>query len=102
MRHGRIGPAPVCAALLLLAAAAGGAAAHIKVLKLAVTNPGGEARPAQNVVVAVSALKAIAKDFTAGTAIVTTSDAATLAQDAAVLETTELPSQADDLDGDGK
>ncbi len=90
------------ALLLLLAAAPAGAVSRIKVLKLAVANPGAEARPAQNVVVPVSALKAIAADFTAGTVIVTTSGAATLAQDAAVLETVELPSQADDLDGDGK
>ncbi len=102
MRHRRVAPRWACAALLLLTAAAAGAESHIKVLKLAVTNPGGEARQAQNVVLAVSALKAIAKDFTAGNAIVTTSNAATPAEDAAVLETTELPSQADDLDGDGK
>jgi hypothetical protein len=67
MRHWRVRPTPACAALVLLTAAAGLAESHIKVLKLAVTNPGGEARQAQNVVVAVSALKAIAKDFTAGT-----------------------------------
>jgi unsaturated chondroitin disaccharide hydrolase len=93
---------PSCAAILMLAAMAAGAASHIKVLKLAVTNPGAEARQAQNVVLPVSALKAIAKDFAAGAVIVTTSDAATLAQDAATLATVELPSQADDLDGDGK
>ena len=34
--------------------------------------------------------------------IVTASDAATLEQDARILKTTELPSQTDDLDGDGK
>jgi unsaturated chondroitin disaccharide hydrolase len=78
------------------------AAPRVKVLKVAVTNPGGEARPAQNVVLSVAELKKIAPDFAAGTVIVTTSDAATLDQDAATLQTTELPSQADDLDGDGK
>lgn len=93
---------PLCATLLLTAAMAANAASHIKVLKLAVTNPGAEARSAQNVVLTVASLKAIAKDFAAGSVIVTTSDAGTLAQDAAVWETTELPSQADDLDGDGK
>ncbi|HWC96956.1 MAG TPA: DUF4861 family protein [Candidatus Sulfopaludibacter sp.] len=101
MRFLRVRPLSVCAALLLAAAAAG-AAPHIKVLKLAVTNPSAETRVAQNVVVPVSSLKAIAKDFAAGAVIVTTSDAATLAQDAATLQTTELASQADDLDGDGK
>jgi unsaturated chondroitin disaccharide hydrolase len=78
------------------------AAARIKVIKLAVTNPGSTARTAENIVVAVSALKKIAPDFTAGSAIVTTSDAATLDEDARTVQTVELPSQADDLDGDGK
>ena len=102
MMRPRVRPMSACAVLLMLGFAASGAAPRIKVLKLAVTNPGSEARKAQNVVLPVSALKAIAKDFAAGSVIVTTSGAATLAQDAAVLETTELPSQADDLDGDGK
>jgi len=102
MAHWRVRPTSACAAILLLAAMAAGAASHIKVLKLAVTNPGSAARPAQNIVLTVSALKAIAKDFAAGAVIVTTSDSATLAQDAATLQTVELPSQADDLDGDGK
>ena len=78
------------------------AAPRVKVLKIAVTNPSGEARTAQNVVLSVAELKRIAPDFAAGTVIVTTSGAASLQQDAATLETTELPSQADDLDGDGK
>ena len=78
------------------------AAARIKVLKLAVTNPGAAARTAENIVVPVSALKRIAPDFTAGSAIVTTSDAATLEEDARTDQTVELPSQADDLDGKGK
>ena len=78
----------------LLAAMPAAAASHIQVLKLAVTNPGAEMRAAQNVVVPVSALKAIAKDFAAGNAIVTA--------DVSELQATELPSQADDLDGDGK
>ncbi len=78
------------------------AAPRMKVIKLAVTNPGAAARPAENVAVPVAALKRIASDFSAGSAIVTTSAASTLEQDARTLETTELPSQADDLDGDGK
>src|SRR5208283_1955302 len=78
------------------------AAARIKVLKLAVTNPGATARTAENIVVPVSVLKRIAPDFTAGSAIVTTSDAATLEEDARTDQTVELPSQADDLDGKGK
>jgi unsaturated chondroitin disaccharide hydrolase len=102
MQHVRVRPISSCAAILLLAAIAASAASHIKVLKLAVTNPGAETRLAQNVVLPVSSLKAIARDFAAGAVIITTSDAASLAQDAATLTTVELPSQADDLDGDGK
>lgn len=85
--------------LMTLGAAA---APHTKVIKLAVTNPTANARAAENVTVSLAALKQIAPDFSANSAIVTTSGAATLEQDAKTLETTELPSQADDLDGDGK
>jgi len=88
-------------ALAVLACQAA-AAARIKVLKLAVTNPTADARPAEDIVVPVAALKRVAPDFAAGTAIVTTSGAATLEEDARTLQTVELPSQADDLDGDGK
>src|SRR5438128_621501 len=75
---------------------------RIKVLKLRVTNPTDESRPAENIVISVAALKRIASDFKAGDAIVTTSDAATIEEDARTLQTVELPSQADDLDGDNK
>jgi unsaturated chondroitin disaccharide hydrolase len=83
---------------------AGGAMAapRIKVLKLSVTNPTNESRPAADIVVSVNELKRIAPDFKAGDAIVTTSDASTLEEDARTLQTVELPSQADDLDGDNK
>ena len=82
-------------------AAALPAAAPVKVVKLAVTNPAGVGSAA-NIALRVSDLKRIAPDLAAGNAIVTTSDAATLEQDALTLQTMELPSQADDLDGDGK
>jgi unsaturated chondroitin disaccharide hydrolase len=78
------------------------AAARIKVIKLAVTNPTDQARPQENISVSVAALKRLASDFKAATVVVTTSNAATLDEDARTLETVELPSQADDLDGDGK
>jgi unsaturated chondroitin disaccharide hydrolase len=78
------------------------AESHVKVIKLAVTNPSGQARPAEDIVVPIAALKQIAPDFGAAAAIVTTSAAATLEEDARTLETLELPSEADDLDGDGK
>ncbi|MDT5121497.1 MAG: hypothetical protein QOC96_979 [Acidobacteriota bacterium] len=74
---------------------------RIKVLKLAVTNPTEQLRAHENIIVSVAALKRIAPDFKASAIIVTTSDAVTLDEDARTLETTEVPSQADDLDGDG-
>jgi unsaturated chondroitin disaccharide hydrolase len=83
---------------------AGGATAapRIKVLKLSVTNPANETRAAEDIVVSVNELQRLAPDFKAGDAIVTTSDAATLEEDTRTLQTIELPSQADDLDGDNK
>ncbi len=86
--------------LALLATAC--AAAPIKVLKLAVTNPTAETRAAENIVLSVASLQRIAPDLAAGNVIVTTSDAASLEQDSLTIQTRELPSQADDLDGDGK
>ena len=88
--------------LVVLAPSSVLAAAPVKVIKLSVTNPANEARAAEDVVVSVAELKRIAPDFQAGAVIVTTSKAATLDEDARTLETIELPSQADDLDGDGK
>ncbi|PYT03936.1 MAG: hypothetical protein DMF65_03145, partial [Acidobacteria bacterium] len=89
---------------LLLASAthAAWAAPRVKVLKLAVSNPTDDARERENVVVSVAELKRVAPDFRAGDCVVTTSDAGVLEEDARTLQTTELPSQADDLDGDGK
>src|SRR5437868_13159425 len=78
------------------------AAPRVKVLKLAVSNPTDETRARENVVVGVAELKRVAPDFRAGDCVVTTSDAGVLEEDARTLQTTKLPSQADDLDGDGK
>jgi Domain of unknown function (DUF4861) len=86
----------------LLIAGRAFAAPRVKVLKLSVTNPATETRIAEDIVVNVAELRRIAPDFKAGDVIVTTSDAATLDEDARALQTIELPSQADDLDGDGK
>jgi unsaturated chondroitin disaccharide hydrolase len=86
----------------LIVVPSGLAAPRIKVLKLSVTNPTDEARLHENIVVSVAELKRIAPDFKAGDAIVTTSDAATLDEDGRTMQTIELPSQADDLDGDNK
>ncbi len=88
--------------LLLWGAGAAAATPRVKVVKLAVTNPTDELRLHENIVVNIADLKRIAPDFKAGDAIVTTSDAATIEEDARTIQTTELPSQADDLDGDNK
>ncbi len=99
----RISSVLASVALLLLALLTNlQATPRIKVIKLAVTNPTSQPRPQENIVLSVSELKGRAPDFKAGTVIVTTSDAATLEEDARTLQTLELPSQADDLDGDGK
>ncbi|HKC65596.1 MAG TPA: DUF4861 family protein, partial [Pyrinomonadaceae bacterium] len=88
--------------ILLSATVPARAVPRIKVIKLAVVNPSDQPRTQEDVVISVAELKRIAPDFRAGDVIVTTSDAATLEEDARTLSTTELPSQADDLDGDGK
>src|SRR5262249_29632662 len=77
-------------------------APHLKVLKVSITNSTDQLRPSEDIVLSVAALKRIAPDFKAGDAIVTTSNASTLEEDARTLQTIELPSQADDLDGDNK
>jgi unsaturated chondroitin disaccharide hydrolase len=78
------------------------ATSRIKVIKLSVTNPTSDNRNAENVVVNVADLRRIAPDFKSAAVIITTSDAATVDEDARTLQTTELASQADDLDGDLK
>jgi len=75
-------------------------APHIKTLKLALTNPADESRAHENVVVSVAELRRVAPDFRAFACVVTTTDASTLEEDARTLQATELPSQADDTDGD--
>lgn len=77
-------------------------AQEIKNIKLAVTNPSAEARAAADVAIPIEEIKKAAPDFKPGAVIVTATDASTLEQDAEVLETEELPSQVDDLNGDGK
>src|SRR5579871_1165104 len=89
-------------AMLVALGSALHAAPRIKVIKIAVTNPSATARPAENVVLRVAGLVEIAPDFKAGSAIVTATNAATLEYDARTMQTVELPSQADDLRGDGK
>ena len=77
-------------------------AQQIKNLKVAVSNPSSTARSASDIVIPIAGIRKVAPDFKPGALIVTVSDASTLEEDAAVLQTKELPSQVDDLDGDGK
>ncbi|HET6891908.1 MAG TPA: DUF4861 family protein, partial [Pyrinomonadaceae bacterium] len=78
------------------------AAPRIKVIKLSVTNPTADVRPAENIVVSVAELRRIAPDFKPAAVIVTTSNASTIEEDTNTPQTIELPSQVDDLDGDRK
>jgi unsaturated chondroitin disaccharide hydrolase len=90
-----------CALIVALAAAALYAAPRIQRIQLSIANPAPIART-ENVVLTVAQLKRIDPGFNAANAIVVATDAANLADDARVMQAAELPSQADDLDGDGK
>src|SRR6202162_5269921 len=75
---------------------------QIKNIKIAVSNPSDRAQKAADIVIPVAQIRKVAPGFTPGAMIVTASDASTLEEDPSALQTEELPSQADDLDGDGK
>ena len=90
-----------CLLPILFACPAWGAQ-RIKNIKVAVSNPSSTARSAADIVIPIAEIRKVAPDFKPGALIVTMSDASTLEEDAAVLQTEELPSQVDDLDGDGK
>jgi unsaturated chondroitin disaccharide hydrolase len=75
---------------------------RVQVLKLALTNPRAVANPAEDVVIRIADLKRVAPDLAGQSLLVTTTDTSTLAADRAQLATRELPSQVDDVDGDGK
>ena len=75
---------------------------QIKTIKVSISNPSSVARSAADVAIPISEILKAAPDFKPGAAIVTASDASTLDEDAAALQTQELPSQVDDLNGDGK
>jgi unsaturated chondroitin disaccharide hydrolase len=88
--------------LLILLAGPPCRAQQIKNIKVVVSNPSSTARSAADIVIPIAEIRKVAPDFKPGALIVTLSDASTLEEDAAVLRTEELPSQVDDLDGDGK
>src|ERR1700722_2576621 len=91
----------LCLLPILFAGPAWGAQ-RIKNIKVAVSNPSSTARSAADVVIPIAEIRKVAPDFKPGALIVTVSDRSTLEEEAAVLETEELPSQVDDVDGDGK
>ena len=68
---------------------------HIKCVKIAVENATGDARPASDIVIPIAELRKVAPDFQPGAVIVTATDATTVEEDAAVIQTEELPSQVD-------
>jgi len=92
--------AVLCASLLLCTRAQAGP--HLQAIKVSVTNPSSEERLREPIVIPISALRQIAPDLRAGSLVVTMTHASDLQQDAATLQTTEIPSQVDDLDDDGK
>jgi unsaturated chondroitin disaccharide hydrolase len=75
---------------------------HLKGIKVAVTNPSAVDRRAEPIVIPISELRKIAPDLRAGTLIVTVTRTASLEQDAATIQASEIPSQVDDLDNDGQ
>jgi unsaturated chondroitin disaccharide hydrolase len=77
-------------------------APQIQSIKVAISNPGDHARKAADMVLAIAEIRKVAPDFTPGATIVTATDASTVEQDASAMQTEELPSQVDDLDGDGQ
>src|ERR1700688_2767436 len=76
------------------------AAPQIKNIKIAISNPSDHPRPVSDIVIPIVQIRKIAPDFTPGAMIVTASDASTLEQDGSVMQTEQLPSQVDDLEGD--
>jgi unsaturated chondroitin disaccharide hydrolase len=87
--------------VFLAATSAANAEPRVRTLKLRVTNPTGEARAAEPIVVSVAELKKVAPDFAAFPIVVTHTKATTIEEDAAVVRAEETASQVDDLDGNG-
>lgn len=86
----------------LLLGRAAHAASHLQNIKVAVTNPSSDERKGEPVVISIPELRKIAPDLRAGSLIVTVTHTQNLQQDAAAMQATEIPSQVDDLDDDGK
>jgi hypothetical protein len=91
----------LCLLAILFAGPASGAQ-RIKNIEVAVADPSSTVRSAADIVIPIAEIRKVAPDFTPGALIVTVTDRSTLEEEAAVLQTEELPSQVDDLDGDGQ
>jgi unsaturated chondroitin disaccharide hydrolase len=78
------------------------AAPHLKCIKIAITNPTDQNRPAEDIVLSIADLRKIAPDFYPGAQIVTATDASTVAEDATILHAAEQPSQVDGIENDLK
>jgi len=91
----------LCLLAILFAGPASGAQ-RIKNIEVAVANPSSTGRSAADIVIPIAEIRKVAPDFTPGALIVTVTDRSTLEEEAAELQTEELPSQVDDLDGDGQ
>ena len=88
--------------LLLFSSTPSSATPHLLGIKIAVTNPTAQERPAEDIVISIADLRKVAPDLHAGQLIVTVTDSNNEAEDAAKLQASEVPSQVDDLDNDGK
>jgi hypothetical protein len=91
----------LCLLAILFAGPASGAQ-RIKNIEVAVADPSSTVRSAADIVFPIAEIRKVAPDFTPGALIMTVTDRSTLEEEAAVLQTEELPSQVDDLDGDGQ
>src|SRR5437879_12915447 len=72
---------------------------HLKSVKIAVTNPSDQNRPAENIVLSVAELRKIAPDIYIGSHIVTDNDASTVAEEEAVLHERALHTRTEDIAG---
>jgi unsaturated chondroitin disaccharide hydrolase len=88
--------------LMLFGSTTSSATPHLVGIKIAITNPTVRERPVEDIVIPIADLRRVAPDLRAGQLIVTVTDSNTEPEDAAKLQATEVPSQVDDLDDDGK
>src|SRR5215510_9902114 len=100
--HYRLCHALCCALLFFLSSITSSATPHLFGIKIAITNPSAQKRPAEDIVIPIADLRKIAPALRAGQLIVTVTDSTTEDEDATKLQATEVPSQVDDLDDDGK